>query len=295
MTDNVYRYAFKKAQLQKAGKKVFMVGLLLLGGLYSTRLCAQVNVSGKSGLIYIPTAEVQEDRTFSAGYAYNPKNYAFRFSPEANPLVVTRNSESIAFVNLVFLPRFELNINLLNPNGPIQFSARGIGDRQIDVKYVALTEKAKRPSVAIILSAPFGIDNSLITNAVVATKHLTITRSITAAVTAGIGSPYSIYRADVKNSQNSNILSGFMLTDKRDRAYYYLAGPIGGVKVDFARKGGVMVEWDSQHLNVGAYALLFKHWTVQAGLLNGDQLTMGTSCAFNVRRLPKRLRKHDGA
>ena len=287
MTYNVYTYPFRKTQLHKAGRKVFMVGLLLLGGVYSTRLCAQVNVSGKSGLIYIPTAEVQEDRTFSAGYAYNPKDYAFRFNK--------RNSESIAFVNLVFLPRFEVNINLLNPNGPIRFGDKGIGDRQIDLRYVVLTEKAKRPSVAVILSAPFGIDNSLITNAVVATKHLTITKSITAAVTVGMGSPYSFYRAGIRNEQNSDILSGFTLTDKRDRPYYYLAGPIGGVKIDFARKGGVMIEWDSQHLNVGAYALLFKHWTVQAGLLNGDQLTMGTSCAFNVRRLPKRLRKHDGA
>ncbi|MCK8493750.1 YjbH domain-containing protein [Spirosoma sp. RP8] len=274
-------------QRRRTSKKVFMVGLVLLCGMYSTRLWAQVNVSGKLGLIYIPTAEVQEDGTFSAGYAYNPKNYAFRF--------YKKNSESIAFVNLAFLPRFEVNINLLNPNGPIPFMGKGIGDRQIDLKYVVLTEKAKRPSVAVILSAPFGIDNSLITNAVVATKHLTLTKSITAAVTVGVGSPYSIYRAEVKNSQNSDILSGFTLTDKRDKPYYYLAGPIGGVKFDFAKKGGVMVEWDSQHLNVGAYALLFKHWTVQAGLLNGDQLTLGTSCAFNVLRLPKGLRKHEGA
>ena len=56
-----------------------------------------------------------------------------------------------------------------------------------------------------------------------------------------------------------------------------------------------MVEWDSQHLNVGAYALLFKHWTIQAGLLNGDQLTAGTSYSVPLLRLPKRLRKHEGA
>ncbi len=234
----------------------------------------------------MPSAELSPDGTFSIGYAYNPSNYAFRFNQ--------KNSESISFVNLVLLPRLEVNINLLNPNGPVRFGDRGIGDRQIDLRYVALLEKGNRPSVAVILSAPFGIDNSLITNALVATKHVAVTKSITAAVTIGVGSPYSIFRADVRNDQNADIFSSYTLKDKRDKPYYYLAGPIGGMKLDFAKKGGLLVEWDSQHLNVGAYALLFKHWTVQAGLLNGDQLTIGTSYAVQVLRLPKRLRKHAG-
>ncbi len=209
--------------------------------------------------------------------------------------LIRKNSESISFVNLVVLPRLEVNIKLLNPNGPIRFGDKGIGDRQIDVKYVALLEKGNRPSVAVILSAPFGIDNSLITNALVATKHVAVTKSITAAVTIGVGSPYSIFRADVRNDQNADIFSGYTLKDKRDKPYYYLAGPIGGINLNFAKKGGLLVEWDSQHVNVGAYALLFKHWTIQAGVLNGDQLTIGTSYAVQVLRLPKRLRKHDGA
>jgi hypothetical protein len=270
----------------KTTKKVFLMGLMLLGIGYPTRLWAQVNVSGKPGLMYIPTAEVLEDGTFSAGCTYNPSNYTFRYNKT--------NSESIYFVNLVVLPRLEVNINLLRPNGiaprgSANFAVEGIGDRQIDVKYVVLTEKAKRPSVAVIVSAPFGIDNSLITNALVATKHVSLTKSITAAFTVGMGSPYSLYRADVKNDQDSDIFSGYTLKDKRDRPYYYLSGPFGGVNLNFAKKGGLMVEWDSQHLNVGAYALLFKHWTVQAGLLNGDQLTVGTSYALHLLRLPKRL------
>ena len=261
--------------------------LLLIGMAYPTIVQAQVNVSGKAGLLYVPSAEVVEDGTFSIGYTYNPSNYAFRFNRQ--------NSESISFVNLVLLPRLEVNINLLNPNGPIRFGDKGIGDRQIDLKYVVLLEKAKRPSVAVILSAPFGIDNSLITNALVATKHVSVTKTITAAFTVGIGSPYSIFRAGVRNDQDSDIFTGYTLKDKRDKPYYYLAGPIGGVKLDFAKKGGLLVEWDSQHVNVGAYALLFKHWTVQAGVLNGDQLTVGTSYAMQLLRLPKRLRKNGGS
>ena len=123
--------------------------------------------------------------------------------------------------------------------GQIPFGAKGIGDRQIDLKYVFLTEKGKRPSVAVILSAPFGIDNSLITNAIVATRHVDLTKSIKAAFTVGIGSPYSIYRADVKNDQDSNIFTDYTLKDKRDNPYYYLAGPFGGCKPEFCQKRGV--------------------------------------------------------
>lgn len=206
---------------------VFSLGLPGLGW-------AQVNISGKRGLIYIPSAEVVADGTLSFGYGFNPSSYAFRFN--------RRNSESICFVNLSVLPRLEVNINLLNPNGPINFSGRGIGDRQIDVKYALLTEKAKRPSVVIIVSAPFGIDNSLITNALVATKHIDLSKSITAAVTLGVGSPYSLYRSEVKNDQDSDIFTGYTLSDKRDKPYYYLAGPFGGINLNVNKKGGLLVE-----------------------------------------------------
>lgn len=289
---NVYQYPFEKNSLAKTFQKVFARGLFLVCIGYSTILRAQVNISGKPGLLYVPSAEVVEDGTFSAGYAYNPSNYAIRFNKLSTLFKFNESlSESIFFVNLAFLPRLEVNFNLLIPNGPIPFKAKGIGDRQIDLKYVFMTEKGNRPSMAIILSAPFGVDNALITEAIVATKHMPVTKSITAAVTIGLGSPYSIGR----RTNTNNILTDFKIFDKRNLPYRYLVGPFGGLNFNVARKGGVMVEWDSQHLNVGAYALLFRHWTIQAGLLNGDQLTVGTSYSCPLLRLPKRLRKHDGA
>ena len=269
----------------KSGKGVTLLLLILISAGYSTELWAQVNLSGKAGLIYIPSAEVIDDGTFSAGYNYNPINYAVKFNKQS--------SESIYFVNLVVLPRFEVNLSLLRLNEVVPDSAgkpnkgEGIGDRQLDLKYVLLLEKVKRPSVAVILSAPFGVDNALVTYAVVATKHISITKLINAGITVGIGSPYYIGR-----STNANdILSDFTIRDKRDLPYRYLSGPFGGVNLNVAKKGGLMIEWDSQHLNVGAYVTLFRHWTLQAGLLNGDQFTFGTSYSVNVLRLPKRLVK----
>lgn len=243
---------------------------------------AQVSVSGKPGLLYVPTARLLPDGTLHAGVSYNPVNYAFRFNPAINPKLTTRNSESIFFVNLALLPRFELNITLLRPNGPVQYGARGIGDRQIDLKYGLLTEKGNRPAVALIASVPLGIDNSLITNAVVATKHIDLSPAIQLELTAGYGIPYYVERSDTRNDQNSTLFSGFVFRDKRDKAAYYLAGPIGGIRASISRRAGLMAEWDSQHLNLGAYATLFNHWTVQAGVLNFDQVTVGTSYAFSL-------------
>ncbi|GAB4043937.1 hypothetical protein GCM10028810_08140 [Spirosoma litoris] len=244
-------------------------------------LLAQVNVSGKPGLLYIPTASIRDEGKMHFGVTYCPIDYAFRFKG--------KNSENIYFINLTLLPRLDININLLRPNGEIRFADRGIGDRQFDVKYTILTEKKKRPALALILSAPFGIDNSLITNALVATKTIQLTKTIDAEVTVGTGTPYHIAREDIKNDENSGIFSGFMITNDPKR---YLTGPFGGVNIRVNKKAGFMAEWDSHHLNLGAWGILFKHWTVQGGVLNFDQVTLGTSYAFSLFKLPKRVSGH---
>lgn len=271
-------YPFWNVLFRKAGLALLLT--LLLTGL-SRETVAQVNIAGKPGLLYIPSARLLDDGTFWIGCNYNPINYAFRFN--------RKNSESIYFVNLSLLPRLEVNLSLLRPNGPVRFQDKGIGDRQLDLKYVFLTERPRRPAVALILSAPFGIDNSLETYALVATKTLKLTTAISAEVTGGMGSPYYVYR-DEKNDQNSGIFSKFTLRDKREKPYRYLSGPFGGFMLRY-KTSGLLVEWDSQHLNVGAYTTLFKHWTVQGGLLNGSQVTLGTSYAFSLLRQPKQLVK----
>ncbi|WP_375444590.1 YjbH domain-containing protein [uncultured Fibrella sp.] len=262
----------------KAGKKVLFKLLLVVCAGHPVQILAQMNISGKPGLIYIPTADLMEDGTFSIGYNYNPSNYAIKFNKPSDA-----SSENITYVNLAILPRLEVNINLLNPSKRLVYLEGGIGDRQADIKYVFLKEKRQVPSMAIILSAPFGVDNSLLTHVIVATKHIPVAKSINAGVTVGIGSPYSIGRRTNAN----DILSDFRLQDKRDSANHYLVGPFGGVNVNFSKKGGILAEWDSQHVNVGAYATLFKRLTIQAGLLGGNQLSVGTSYTVPLLRKNK--------
>ena len=265
--------------------------LLIVTSVSSLGCLAQVNISGKPGLINIPTARVLADGTFTIGYHYNPSHYDLRTdNPNASvSSLVEGQSNSIFYVHLVVLPRLELNINIFRVNGYVPLKGRGIGDRQFDIKYAFLTERSRRPSVAAIVSAPFGIDNSLVTYALVATKNIPLSEVLSTEVTLGFGSPYYFDRSD-NVGNDFNIFSNYKLHNKNERVAPYLSGPFAGVVVRYKSRMGGMVEWDSQHVNVGAYATLFRRWTLQAGVINFDQLTVGTSYAVSLLELPEKLR-----
>jgi len=246
---------------------------------------AQVNISGKPGLIYVPSAVLSEEGSLRIGVNYNPVDYSFRRRG--------RNAERILFANLVILPRLEVNLNFLQVIGTDQFPAReALGDRQLDLRYLLLKETAKRPSVAIVMSSPFTIDAALMTHVIVATKTFKVDENFRALVTAGVGSPYFVYR-DAGNLTSSSVLEDFKWQKKSEYRYntHYLVGPFGGVQVAYREKVGLMAEFDSRHINLGAYATLFGRWNVQAGLLNFDQVTLGTAYNFALLKPTKRMKK----
>ncbi len=246
----------------------------------------QVNISGKPGLINVPSAVLSEEGSLRLGVNYNPVDYGFRRRG--------RNAERILFANLVILPRLEINLNFLQLISTDQYPVReALGDRQLDLRYLLLKETAKRPSVAIVMSSPFTIDAALLTHVVVATKTFTLTENVRAMVTAGVGSPYFVYRDAGNLTIVRACLKDFKWQKKSEYRYnnHYLVGPFGGVQVEFRKKVGLMAEFDSKHVNLGAYATLFGRWNVQAGLLNFDQVTVGTAYTFRLLKPSTRLKK----
>ena len=246
---------------------------------------AQVNLSGKPGLLFTPTAVETEDGLFRFGYNYNPIRYALRGR--------NRNPERILYANVTVLPRLEVNINFLQMiNTPTRKVKEGLGDRQLDLRYLILKEKKNRPSLAVVMTTPFTIDGAMLTHAVIATKNFNIQKDLSLEVSAGFGSPYYLYR-DEQNLQNSSITSNFKWQKKSEDKFknHYLEGPFGGAALRYKKWGGLMVEYDSKHFNAGAFVTLFKRWTIQAGLLNGDQVMVGTSYAVSLLKPSKRLKK----
>lgn len=267
-----YHYAYTTAKFNCA--QLLKTAVLLCLFALSSPFCdAQTTIFGKTGLIYIPTATRTGDGTFQFGYHYNPIRYGFRYKGQ--------NSESISFVNLTLLPRLEININLLQYNSHKVLDQKGIGDRQLDIKYLILTETSRRPAIAAIISPPFGINSSVSADVLVATKTFKLAPRVFAEVTAGFGSPFYFQRG---NKVNNDIFEDMRLGKKKNLSYQYLSGPVGGVNLRLDRQAGLMLEWDSQRFNMGVYGRLFKRWTVQAGLLNFDQITFGTSYALNLRQ-----------
>lgn len=249
---------------------------------------AQTNLSGKPGLMYVPSAVALEDGSFRFGYNYNPIHYGMRGR--------NKNPERIWFAHVAILPRLEVTVTLLQMiDSKIRDVNEGIGDRSMDMRYLLLKETQKRPSVAVVMTVPFIIDGAMLTHAVVATKNFTFNPTFSLEISAGYGSPYFIYRNNggLGTDLNYTFLSNFTLQKKSEWRYknHYLEGPFGGAVLHFRKQAGLMVEYDSQNINVGAYATLFKHWTVQAGLLNGDQFMFGTSFGVNLLKLPRQLRK----
>jgi hypothetical protein len=272
------RFIFKRK-----GSSLLPFLLLFIGVL--PPIHAQTNLSGKPGLMYIPSATETEDGTLRFGYNYNPIKYGLRYNG--------KNPERILFANLTLFKRLDVNLNFLQGIDTKDRKIKdALGDRQLDLRYLVLKETAKRPSLAIVLSSPFTIDAAMMTQAVVATKNITLSPNFSLGITAGYGSPYYVYRK-VGNLQNYNILSGYKWQKKSEDKYKnnYLSGPFGGFNLNFRKTVGLMVEYDANNINVGLYGHLFKCWTVQAGVINADQITFGTSYSISLLKPSKRLAK----
>ncbi len=223
------------------------------------------------GLMNVPIANMSADGTFRIGTNYNPIHYALR-SKQVNP-------ERMYYADLTLLPRLSLNVVFLYQlPTPTSVGERALGDRQIDIKYLIMKEGSKKPALAVIMSSPFTIDAAMLTEVLVATKHIELTKDYEVEATLGYGSPIFVWR-DVANLENSNIFDGFKVTNKKEYRYTngYLTGFFAGMKLSYHKKVGVMAEWDSNRMNVGVYANLFKRFTVQAALLKGDQVLWGAS------------------
>jgi hypothetical protein len=249
------------------------------------KVYCQENISGKSGLMYIPDAKKMRDGVFKLGYVYNPVNYALR-GKRVNP-------ERILYTNLTIVPRLDITFSLLQKiSTPENKASEALGDRQLDIRYLLVKESLRRPSLAIVLSSPFTIDAALLTQAIVLTKSIKLMNGFFLEPTVGYGSPYFVYRAE-SNYTNSNVFSNFKWQKKSEYKHNngYLTGPFGGVKLDYQRKAGIMAEWDSQKLNVGAYGIIGRRWTLQAGLLNFDQVMFGSSFAVDLFRPTTKVKK----
>lgn len=229
---------------------------------------AQVNIAGKKGLLFIPTAEEAEDGVFTLSAVTIPPSYSFT---RQNQLY----GNVIYVAGLTVLPRLDIQFQFINlyrtanaPKIPL-----GLGDRQLDFRYLLVRETEKRPSVALSATFPFSKLAPTSSTALVATKTWRQEKEVQIQGSLGYGLPIYFFR-DESNLNNYNFTT-LMRVGTKNAETDYLVGIFGGVKLSYRQKVGVMGEWDGQHANVGVYATVFRRFTAQVGLINGDRLSGG--------------------
>ena len=229
---------------------------------------AQVNIAGKKGLLFIPTAEETEDGLFTLSAVTIPPPYSFT---RQNQLY----GNVIYVAGLTVVPRLDIQFQFINVYGTNNAPKipLGLGDRQLDFRYLVVRETPKRPSVAVSATFPFSKFAPTSSTAFVATKNWRQTKEVQIQASLGYGLPIYFFR-DESNLNNYNFTT-LMRMGKKNPDTDYLVGVFGGIKLSYQQKVGVLGEWDGQHVNVGAYATLFRRITAQVGLINGQRLSGG--------------------
>lgn len=184
---------------------------------------------GNTGLLNIPTADMQETGTFMAGGNYLPqKMMPFDYN--------TGNY----FINITFLSVLELSYRCTLLKRPRNYDKK-IGyyqqDRSVTARIRLLKEKKWYPSVVIGTNDPWkDMGNNYFASVYgVITKGFSLADGDRLALTAGYYIP----------------LNKFHVQD----------GPFGGVSYSpaFCRNINFMAEYDSKGFNIGVAALVWKH------------------------------------
>lgn len=196
----------------------------------ATQLRAQYSM-GNTGLLNIPTADMQETGTFMGGGNYLPNGMTpFSFN--------TGNY----FVNVTFLSILELSYRCTLLKTTRYDGKQGYfqQDRSMSARIRPLKEKKYLPSIVIGTNDPFKDTgtNYFATVYGVLTKSFSIIQGDRLAVSAGYYIPLNNHSVQ--------------------------KGPFGGISYSPAscREVAFMVEYDSDGINVGAAARIWKHLSI---------------------------------
>jgi hypothetical protein len=209
------------------------------------------SLTGITGLLNAPSANMQKDGTFYMGANYLNKNYINTYGKGTYNCL-------IYYFDLTFLPFLEINFRNTRQLGNPDHTHTV--DRMVSVRLQVLKERKYRPSIVLggndILTTISRERNQYFGAVyVVAGKNLAVKKS-EFGFTIGYAYPY------FKNSQ--------------------FVGFFGGVSFSpsFLRQITLMAEYDSKNFNIGGSVLFFKHLYVFALLQGMEGLSGGV--AFKV-------------
>jgi hypothetical protein len=210
--------------------------LMIISFLALSRESKSQSLTGTTGLLLIPTADMQKDGTFILGTSYFNKQYLAYGDYQYNAMA--------GYVNLTFLPFVELSFRYTYRFEEISRETRYFPDRMPSVRLRIIKERKNWPAIVA------GVHDFTSTQGgghfsakyLVATKTISgPSKNIIIKGTFGYGIDYR--KIKILNSRNG----GF-------------EGPFGGIQIEHSKIENLsfMFEYDSQYWNSGARFILFK-------------------------------------
>ena len=223
-------------------KKLILLVLLIFPITFSGSFAQ--SLTGITGLLNAPSAEMQKDGTFYAGANYLNRNYVNAYGKgQYNCLIY--------YFDMTFLPFLEINFRNTRMLGNTDSSHTV--DRMFSVKLRVLKERKYWPSIVIgandILTQALRGNQYFGALYIVGSKNFLIRKN-------GLGFTFGYAYPVFRNNQ--------------------FAGFFGGVSFSpsFLRQLTVMAEYDSKSFNIGGSVLFFRHLYVFA-LLQGMKCVSG--------------------
>lgn len=204
-------------------------------------LCYQYNytqsLTGITGLLSVPTADLLKDREISFGASYLNKKYL--------PASFSNDDGLAYYVTVGFLPFVELSIRFTKRLAPQD----ALGDRMFSFRIRLIDEKEFTPSILIGVHDPFHSTEER-TNRFTAT-YLVITKNIV------LGRILS----------NLKLSSGYGTDLINSRSYQFI-GFFGGLSLEVFHFLELISEYDTQIFNTGVKLNLFNHLTITAAYMD---------------------------
>ncbi len=228
-------------------KKSFTIFFLIA----IVQLAQSQPTAGTTGLLNIPTAEMQQDGTFMFGTSLLPRS----LTPEH----LNYNTWSY-FVNITFLPLLEVSYRctLLKMKNTGRYTNQ---DRSVSVRLRLFKEQKNFPSVLIG-------GNDVITSSESGNQYF--------------GATYLVLSKDLKWGKSQISLSfgyGFKIL-KNDE----IKGVFGGIKISpsFFKHLELMTEYDSNAFNTGGAINLFNHFKIVVFAYDMKYLTTSFVCKIRL-------------
>lgn len=222
-------------------------GLALLLAWGSTDLPAQ-SLTGTTGLVSVPTAEMPADGTVTAGVNVLDRRYN-GYPPES----LTNHRSIVEFVSVGFLPFVEVGLRLAQLIGLDE--SLGVGDRMVSVRLRLVPERTLTPAV------------------VVGAHDLLGTRNFHSVYVVGSKGVDSV---PVLGHVSAHLGYGGHLQGVTAHGYQF-QGVFGGIAVAPRPWVVLMVEHDAEHLNAGVRFHPVRGVVLLAALQQGDALSGGIS------------------